>query len=211
MTLALNNLMFSRNDIPLFRQIECTLQKGEMLQICGANGSGKSTLLRMIAGYIEPETGAVLWQNQSIVEQRDTYAQQICYLGHQNGLKPYLTVFENLKLSAALMQHTVSGQQIHTILHKMGLEHAQQKQVTHLSAGQMRRLALARLQLSTTKLWILDEPTTALDVAGQALFNDLLNRHLAQGGLAVVATHHDFAVERAVKTLQLHTSVSCVL
>ncbi len=203
MTLSLTNLAFSRNDRQLFRHVHCTLQRGEIVQIRGANGCGKSTLLRMIAGYIEPELGAILWQNQSITQQHDTYARELCYLGHQNGLKPYLTVMENLKLSAALLQQTLSLSEINSTLHTVGLQHAHNTQAIHLSAGQNRRLALARLHLSQATLWILDEPTTALDAEGQVLFNQLLTKHLARNGLAVVATHHDFILQHEIKTLHL--------
>jgi heme exporter protein A len=201
--LVIQNLGFERNNIPLLDQINSTANAGELLQVRGANGCGKSTLLRLLAGYLEPHSGAIFWQNQSITEQCDTYQQHIHYVGHRNGIKPILTVTENLKLLCALNQIPFHAATIKTVLTKMGLQHAADKQACHLSAGQLRRLALARLSLNRSKIWILDEPTTALDTTGQAVLTDLLTEHLTDGGLAIIATHHDLDLSYPVKTLLL--------
>ncbi len=201
MTLSIDNLTFERHDQPLFNQLNYTLNNGELLQVHGANGSGKSTLLRIIAGYIKPEHGAILWNHQPIFQHRDDYQQIIAYLGHENAIKPYLTVYENLKLINILMQ--AHHKQIDFIIEQIGLHSARNKMAWQLSAGQARRLALARLLLCPRLIWILDEPTTALDNAGQILFATLLNQHLTSGGIAIISSHHDLSSPRHKKTLQL--------
>jgi heme exporter protein A len=187
--LTTRNLSFARNDQLLFNDIHFDLHPGELLQVRGMNGSGKSTLLRLLAGLLEPHDGNIYWQNQSILQSRDDYQQQLCYVGHQNGIKLYLTVEENLKLLTALA--TKKSSCIKTILAQFNLSHLARRQALHLSAGQLRRLSLAKLVLHEVRLWILDEPTTALDDSGQDLFMDLLQQHLELGGMAVMAGHGD--------------------
>lgn len=208
MTLHIHDLAYERNNELLFSDMNCLLQTSEMLQVKGANGSGKSTFLRILAGYIRPEIGHVLWQNHNIFQQLDDYTQQICYIGHQNGIKPYLTVYENLKLNCALMNKKISDSQLKTVLRTMGLDSSDKTQAIYLSAGQKRRLALSRLQFTSARLWILDEPTTALDQSGQFLLVTLLQQHLAQGGMAVVATHQDLNVVGTLKTLHVSQAVA---
>jgi len=185
--LIIQDVSFERNNQLLFSGINCSLQSGELLQIIGTNGSGKSTLLRILAGYLEPLSGIISWQDESIFAQ-DEYQQQLHYLGHQNGIKPYLTVAENCHLYCALTRHNI---EIDFALKKMGLSSIKHQQALRLSAGQLRRLALARLLIKSAHLWILDEPTTALDLEGQHLFAELLQQHLKQGGLAILSSHQD--------------------
>jgi heme exporter protein A len=185
--LIIQELSFERNNHLLFSGINCSLQAGELLQISGTNGSGKSTLLRILAGYLEPLHGTITWQNESIFAQ-DDYQPQLHYLGHQNGIKPYLTVDENCRHYCALARHKTA---IDSILNKMGLSAVKHQPALRLSAGQLRRLALARLLMKSTRLWILDEPTTALDVDGQHLFAELVQHHLTQGGIAILSSHQD--------------------
>jgi heme exporter protein A len=199
MTLQLLNLTFERHYQTLFADINCSLNQGEAIQIRGVNGSGKSTLLRILAGYIEPQEGSILWQNQCILKTRDDYQQQIHYIGHQNGTKPYLTVYENLQLMTALSQQPSAD--INSIIQRMGLSHLSDTQTWQLSAGQLRRTALARLLLHSAKLWILDEPATALDTEGQELFLNILSQHLQQGGMAIISTHHDLQTLLNIKTI----------
>lgn len=201
--LTLTNLAFERNNQLLFENINCTLASGELLQIRGTNGSGKSTLLRLIAGFLEPQMGDILWQDHSVTAQRDAYREQLHYLGHQNGVKPSLTVQENLQLSCAFSAVKSTPEELIKIAEKVGLARFSQKQAMHLSAGQARRLSLARLLLKKNPLWILDEPTTALDSEGQQLLTDLLNEHLSAGGIAVVATHQTLPLQREMKMICL--------
>lgn len=199
--LTLDHLAFERNHELLFSDIEHTLRTGEVTQVRGANGCGKSTLLRMLAGYIEPQQGAILWQQQNITNIRDEYQQHLCYIGHQNGLKPYLTVYENLQLNTLLAGLMISREHVFDVLERMQLRRLAEQQVISLSAGQARRLALARLLLGEKRLWILDEPITALDAAGQVLLEDLLQQHTATGGMAIIATHQDLAGVKHTITL----------
>ncbi len=203
MKLTIANIAFERNYQFLFSQINCVLNSGEILQVRGVNGSGKSTLLRILSGFIEPHHGTVLWQEQSIFRYRDAYQQFLHYVGHLNGTKSNLTVHENLKLNAALTRSKINSLHLQAILKKMGLTHIANIQAQHLSAGQLRRVSLARLLLHPTPLWILDEPTTALDTEGQELLCDLLNQHVANNGIAIVATHQNLALHGITKTLHL--------
>jgi heme exporter protein A len=204
--LQIANLAFQRNNAMLLRDISCQLVAGEALQIRGANGSGKSTLLRILAGYLQPESGSISWHGLSIAEHRDTYQQELHYVGHQNGVKQNLTVYENLQLSSALRGKPCTPQHIHNILKQVELSHAAETKAIHLSAGQGRRLALARLLLHPATLWILDEPTTALDSTGQTLLIRLLNQHLANQGSVIVATHQTLPLAKPLQTIQLGES-----
>ncbi|HSW68836.1 MAG TPA: cytochrome c biogenesis heme-transporting ATPase CcmA [Gammaproteobacteria bacterium] len=202
MSLNIHDLAFSRNHEILFRNIHCTLSLGECLEVRGANGSGKSTFLRIIASLIMPETGVIQWMGKNI-SQQDDYPGQISYLGHQNGIKPYLTVYENLKLNCALTHKKIPGNTLIQILNQLNLAEVQNTPAIYLSAGQTRRLALSRLYLTDARLWILDEPTTSLDSFGQNLLTDLLTQHLTQDGIAIIATHHDLSLKNSRKTLHL--------
>jgi heme exporter protein A len=201
-TLQLNQLSFERNNQFLFQNIHCQLSQGDLLQVRGANGSGKSTLLRILAGYIEVENNSVLWNNQCIAVNRHDYQQQLHYLGHQNGIKPALTVAENLQLSTALSRKNNSSP-IEAAVKKTGLAQLLETPARNLSAGLLRRLALTRLLLNPQKLWILDEPATALDQAGQALLLHLLREHQSLGGITILATHQDLNWGSEMKTINL--------
>lgn len=189
MTLHIQNLSFERNHQLLLNNINHAIERGNALQVIGANGSGKSTLLRLLAGFIEPHEGKILWDNQCIFRQHDNYQQQLHYIGHLNGIKPQLTINENLQLFCALINCKTDN--IKTIIQRLQLSHVSNKQAMYLSAGQLRRISLARLLLQRLPLWILDEPTTALDKTGQALFTELLLEHLSQSGIAVLTSHHE--------------------
>ncbi len=181
--LSLQDLSFERQYRYLFRQLNTEVNSGELLQITGANGSGKSTLLRMIAGYIEIQEGQILWQNQTIPE--------LHYIGHQNGIKAYLTVEENLELISALIN--TSKNNISLAMDEVGLKRFKNSLAQKLSAGQLRRLALARLLLKSSPLWILDEPGTALDTQGQEWLVNLIKQHLAHKGVVIAATHQPYS------------------
>lgn len=203
MKLTLDHISFERDNRLLFSNIHCVLQAGDIVQVRGANGCGKSTLLRIVAGFIEPSSGALWWQDKLISQQKDLYGQQLCFVGHQNGVKPYLTVRENLILNSALLHQRLSRDKLDSVLDQIGLLPLKKMQAQQLSAGQARRLALARLLLSPARLWILDEPTTALDALGQAFLVDLLNQHAVKGGMILVATHHDLPLKHSINTIQL--------
>lgn len=204
MKLTAEQLTFERNDAPLLNAVHFNLHSGELLQVQGANGSGKSTLLRILAGFIEPQQGKICWNDACLLTQRDHYQTQVHYIGHQNGIKPYLTVIENLQLYDAIFHHVSSTQHLHAVINQIGLSTLVNTPAFTLSAGQARRVALAKLLLRPCMLWILDEPTTALDTSGQQLFSQLLNLHLENGGMAIVATHHDFQISHPTQLLTLN-------
>ena len=202
MTLNIKQLAFERNYQLLFSNIDCHLHPGECLQVRGENGSGKSTLLRLIAGYFEPLTGHVLWNEKSITQFRDDYQQAIQYIGHHNGVKNNLTVKENLQLFATLLGATININKIHDILVQMNLSHLINTLAMNLSAGQTRRLALARLLIKKSALWILDEPATALDQHGQQIFTDMMKYHLNRNGMVIITTHQPL-IHPLTKTIHL--------
>lgn len=203
LTLTIDNLAFERNDQPLFSQLHCHIAAGEMLQVRGANGSGKSTLLRILAGLLEPQQGIISWNGKSVFKHRDLYQQQLQYIGHQSGIKQYLTVYENIKLHSTLSANSLNTDQINTILQKINLFHLLHTQALHLSAGQLRRLSLARLLFNSVPLWILDEPATALDSDGQQFLTTLLQQHLTNGGMAILATHQPLTITENMKNIFL--------
>lgn len=192
-----------RGDKHLLRGVALTLHSGELLQVVGPNGVGKTSLLRCIAGLLPLESGDVKWNGRSIREGRDDYNRALSYLGHMNALKNELTALENLRYSVSLHREVTSLELGET------LERVQIPQCAHLparamSAGQKRRLAIARVLLSDTTLWILDEPITNLDAAGIALFEECVTVHLERGG-AVLTAAHQLLLKGApnVRTLEL--------
>jgi heme exporter protein A len=191
MTLDILNLSFEREHRFLFENISENLVAGDCLQITGANGSGKSTLLRLLAGFIPAEAETIFWQKKCISAQRASYQPQLHYVGHHSGVRAHLTVKENLIANAALLGGTIAA--LETACEKTGLTRHQQKFAADLSAGQRQRLALARLLMMKKPLWILDEPLTALDIEGRDYLQTLLSEHLDAGGIAVIATHHEFS------------------
>lgn len=203
MTLAIQHISFERNHRALFHCLTGDIQPGECLQITGHNGSGKSTLLRVLAGLLEPLNGEILWQTTSIFKEREIYHQQLHYLGHQNSIKRSLTVYENLTLSTAIANVSLHKTTIQHVLQRLHLSHALQTPAAHLSAGQLRRLSLSRLLLYPKPLWILDEPSTALDAKGQQILSELLNQHLATKGLAIIATHQTLELQHPIKIMQI--------
>lgn len=163
---------------------------GEALAVVGRNGSGKTSLLRLIAGLLRPEGGSI---ELSGGDAELTLPEQAHYLGHRDALKPALTVMENLSFWRDFLGGE-SGDAAASIA-RVGLDHATHLPAAFLSAGQRRRLSIARLLSVRRPIWLLDEPTTALDVAGQAVFTGLMREHLAGGGMIIAATHAPLGIE----------------
>jgi heme exporter protein A len=174
-------LACSRGFARLFRDVSFRVGAGEWLAVRGPNGSGKTTLLRCVAGLTRPDAGEV---------QRDG---DLIYSGHLAGIKDDLNAEENLRSSLALRAVAASPEEVRNALAQVGLERRRQLPARRLSAGQRRRIGLARLMLDPAAIWILDEPLTALDDDGQRLFERLLSGHLSRGGLALLATHHELS------------------
>ncbi|MCQ4266609.1 cytochrome c biogenesis heme-transporting ATPase CcmA [Pseudomonas phenolilytica] len=173
----------------LFEQLELRLEKGQMLQISGPNGSGKTSLLRLLCGLMQPTAGQILIRGRPLESQRSELARNLLWIGHAAGIKGLLTPEENLAWLCALHQ-PADREAIWQALAQVGLRGFEDVPCHTLSAGQQRRVALARLYLAPPPLWILDEPFTALDKHGVAQLEGHLARHCEQGGLVVLTTHH---------------------
>lgn len=180
-----------RGDRRLFSGLELEVNAGELLYVSGPNGSGKTTLLRMLCGLVLPEEGVVRWSGDDIRGLGDEYHRELFYFGHLNGIKGELTALENLRMAAMLSGQSLDDDQVLDALDRMGLEGYEDLPTKVLSQGQKRRVALARLLLTRARLWILDEPFTALDVAAVADLRDTLRAHLEAQGLIVLTTHQE--------------------
>jgi heme exporter protein A len=184
MRLLASGLKCVRGGREVFSDLSFEVQAGELLAVTGRNGSGKTSLLRLIAGLLAPAEGSLALAGG---DTELTLPEQAHYLGHRDALKPALSVFENLKFWQDFLGGKPSDSQ--QSLEAVGLAHAAHLPAAYLSAGQRRRLSLARLLAVRRPVWLLDEPTTALDTTGQDMIASLMRDHLASGGLIVAATH----------------------
>jgi len=178
----------------LFERLELRLVPGEMLQVAGPNGSGKTSLLRLLAGLMQPTAGEVRLNGQPLSSQREELARNLLWIGHAAGIKGLLTAEENLTWLCAL-HLPAEREAIWQALAAVGLRGFEDVPCHTLSAGQQRRVALARLYLPGPPLWVLDEPFTALDKAAVAQLEQHLAQHCQQGGLVVLTTHHELTVK----------------
>jgi heme exporter protein A len=187
--------MLEATDLEIWRGERCLclglgfkVRAGELALVRGANGSGKTTLIRVLAGLGLLEAGSIRWRGRSVRKAGPEYRDELAYLGHLNGIKAALSPLENLQAALALNARAQRMAPC-AALRRVGLEHFTEVDCRALSAGQKRRVALARLLIADVPLWFLDEPLTSLDVEGVALVEAMLGEHLADGGIAVVATH----------------------
>ncbi|EJN6827026.1 cytochrome c biogenesis heme-transporting ATPase CcmA [Vibrio cidicii] len=202
--LEVSNLTAIRDERVLFENLTFSIQPGELVQIEGRNGTGKTTLLRIITGLGDKEEGEILWKGEQIDKSRDEYHQDLLFLGHQAGVKRELTAFENLSFYQSVHQHSSSQEAIFQALAKVGLVGREDVPVGQLSAGQQRRVALARLWLSKQVLWILDEPLTAIDKQGVKVLEALFAHHAENDGIVILTTHQDmFADSPKLRKIKL--------
>lgn len=177
----------------VFAGLDFTVAPGDALVLLGPNGSGKSSLLRIMAGLLRPTVGALLWGDTPVLEDAEAHAARTHYVGHHDAVKPVLSVTENLRFWARL--HEPAGEEaarrVETALDRFGLAHLRDVPGKMLSAGQKRRTNLARLLAAPSGLWLLDEPTTALDKASIKVLEATMAEHRAAGGMVVLSTHQD--------------------
>lgn len=207
MTLAVRGLACIRGERLVFADLSFIVGLGEALIVQGPNGAGKSSLLRVLAGLTEPAEGEILWRGTAFDDDLAAYRQQICFVGHQDGLKPVFSVAENLGFWAAMtprigdpqMEDGLANPPARALsaLRRFGLGEIAAAPVRLLSAGQRRRLNLARLALRPCALWLLDEPTVGLDRAGGAVFAELAAAHRRAGGAVIATTHVELDLPRA--------------
>ncbi len=194
-------LRCSRGERRLFSDLNIKVERGTVLAVVGENGSGKTSLLRIFSSLLPPEEGSILWDGQDIYQLKELYSGQLTYIGHLNGIKDDLTPLENVTSSLSLAGEPCSTEGAKEALEAIGLKRPiHQLPSKVLSQGQKRRVALARLWLSTRPLWLLDEPFTSLDAASTNVVTQRLLAHLQRGGLAVVVTHQEVALP--TETLQ---------
>lgn len=200
--LSVQNLACERGENRLFEGCHFSLKSGDWVQIEGHNGIGKTSLLRILAGLAVPAEGTVCWNGEPIVRQREHYYRSLFYLGHHAGVKPELTPWENLRFFQKISGLPLDDEALWHALGKVSLVGREDLPCSHLSAGQQRRVALAKLWLTQAKLWILDEPFTAIDKKGVADLISHIEQHCEQGGM-VIFTSHQTAESAKVRVVSL--------
>lgn len=195
-----------RNHDAVLEDLSFQVEDGQALWIRGANGSGKTTLIRILAGLRQPDSGSIHWRGESIYECRPEYASASLFIGHHDALKDELSVRQNLEFYGELRNRNFDPAMIQQSLDRIGMVQSTEQRTGTLSAGQRRRTALARLLLTPAKMWLLDEPMTALDVEGRERLETLMHEHTDSGGIIIFSSHqplaHKFLNER-VTTLEL--------
>ena len=201
-TLQARDLACVRGDRKLFSNISFDLSAGDCLHVRGENGVGKTSLLRLLTGLSKPEAGQVLWNQELIAKQVDQYHRNLLFLGHRDALKEEFSALENLQAYAALDGIDLSHEKVLAALWRFGLRGRENLPVNYLSAGQKRRVLMARMLTRQAQLWILDEPFNALDVNAVALLEGLMAEHLTSGGILVLTSHQAIHIPN-VKALDL--------
>ncbi len=206
MALEATYLSCIKQDRVLFSGLDLQLGTGEVLYLQGENGSGKTSLLRILAGLSEPAEGQVGWLGENIKENPEPFHSQLIYLGHKLGLNMHLSALDNLAFWQTL--HKVGFKQpLMDVLGALRLQGLEDVPVMQLSAGQQRRVGLARLWLKPAKIWILDEPFNALDKWSVAFLLDKIRQHVASGGMVVLTSHLDIGNQLDCKSLTLEYQI----
>ena len=203
MSFSGKNLICYRASRKVFEGVHFEVGPGEVLFLTGANGSGKSSLLRIMAGLLPPFDGGIFWQNENIANDRDAHNDRMVLVTQEDPVKPAMTALEHLAFWGKLAGADVAEKKLWMALEKTGMARWAHTDGRFLSAGQKRRLNLARIFLKDYRLWLLDEPVTALDEDSSRLFRAELDRHIASGGLAVVASHDQEKISEGRKRLGL--------
>uniref|UniRef100_B1XVW2 Heme exporter protein CcmA n=1 Tax=Polynucleobacter necessarius subsp. necessarius (strain STIR1) TaxID=452638 RepID=B1XVW2_POLNS len=191
-----------RGEKRLFQDLNLRVSSGECLYVRGENGVGKTSLLRLLTGLSKPEAGEILWNGQTINKEASFYHCDLLFLGHRDALKEDLSALENLQLYAALDDLDLSDDKALSALWRFGLRGREHLPVNYLSAGQKRRVLMARMLTRQAKLWILDEPFNALDIHAVQALQGLIAEHMEQGGLVVLTSHQEVSLSN-VRVLDL--------
>ena len=199
--LTASDLTLFRGDRCLFEGLSFALNPGELLLLRGSNGSGKTSLLRAIAGLLELEAGTVSWNDVDVHKERHGFLNSLVWMAHRVGFNGDLTLVENLRFEAMLRpQSSIEFEEVLTRLH---LNRLKRLPMRSLSAGQQRRVALARMLMSDTELWMMDEPVANLDDQGRALAIELVSQHLASSGMVIMSAHQEVDIDAPVQTIHL--------
>lgn len=193
-----------RGERHVLQGVSAQVHPHELLHVSGPNGTGKTTLLRVVSGLLRPEQGSVTWLGQSITAIRSDYQATLAYASHEPALKGDLTALENLRFAVGLKRR-VTADELRAALARTGVAACADLPARVLSAGQRRRVAMARVLAMRATLWLLDEPFTNLDAAGSELISELLQTHVAGGGLAMVVAHHELQLRCTVRYMELNS------
>lgn len=199
--LTANDLTLLRGERCLFKSLDFALSPGELLILEGQNGSGKTSLMRALAGLLEFETGDVKWDGVSVRKNRQVFHGSLVWMAHRVGLKADLTLVENLSFEASLRAQSTAD--LDDVMARLGISRLRRLPIRSLSAGQQRRVALARMVLAKAQLWLMDEPFTNLDRDGRTLVMKLVSEHLSRGGMCIMAAHQDVEVDATVHKVVL--------
>jgi len=200
-TLIVSDLTLIRGERCLFTGVSFALEPGQLVLLEGQNGSGKTSLLRAVVGLLEPEDGEIRWQGEPIRKVRDQFFAASVWMGHRVGFKADLTVEENLRFEQCLRPSRSSD--IDDVLARLSISRLKKLPLRSLSAGQQRRVALARMLLAGAELWLMDEPFTNLDRDGRSMVESLVTDHLRSGGLCMMAAHQDVNVDAPIERVLL--------
>src|SRR3984957_17007932 len=202
--LSVAKVLVRPGDRHVLKGVSLELRPRQLLHISGPNGTGKTTLLRVVCGLLRPEQGRVSWHGQSISSVRTEYQAALAYASHEPALKGDLTALENLRFAVGLKRR-VTAAELRASLERTGVGACADLPARVLSAGQRRRVAMARVLAMSASLWLLDEPFTNLDAAGTDLMSALLQAHVAGGGSALVVAHHELTLACDTDRLVLNT------
>jgi heme exporter protein A len=199
--LTADDLALFRGDRCLFKHLSFALNPGELLILEGSNGSGKTSLMRAIVGMIELEAGEILWDGIPVRTNRQDFHGSLVWMAHRVGLKADLTLVENLRFESAL--RPASSKDMESVLERLSIDRLTRLPMRSLSAGQQRRVSLARMLLSDALLWLMDEPFTNLDRDGKDLVLSLVEEHVQGGGMCVMAAHQDVKIDAPTNVVRI--------